>query len=604
MQSRTKSLSLCILFLSGHAAAQAPWPQDTRNPGLAIDTVPMPANYMTMGLDFLPDGRLALATAGIAGGGNIPVPDANSAIWIVGGLTGRMAGLTVKKVADMWKQPAGVTVVDGKVYVSDRDGFYAVNDIANPANLAANRTRIVSWPTPDAGLKWGWAGEQWHQWVMTPAYHNGRFYGPYGGSIQPGGRSATPPTSSHSGAFLSWAPDGAGGVTKIAGGLRVPNGMAKGPEGQFFVSDNQGSWLPACTFALMKPGKFYGHRQTPQTKNDSGQVIGTNAPNWAEPLPYEPPVAWLVDGVHQSVSQPLYLTKGPYAGDFVIGDDNSPGLSRISLDKAAEGKYNSSLLFFTGGFGSSAINRLAEHTTEDALVVGTFLAQGDWPSGAAKPIFRVSFANGSQAFEIRGMHSRAGGVEIRFSQPIDPATAPASAFALSQWHYTRTDGYGCCIDQKVTPAVTAVQVSDDKRRVYLAVNGGGAATDRVLKVVANGVKSAAGAALFHGTGYFTHNYQGTQAFEPGSVAVRPLRAAEDWGRQVRRVPFAGGLRVLVGLSGGYTVSVRSLNGSLVESRTAIGPADFGFRSGGAPSLRVLTVDRQGGEGRFSAPVLY
>ena len=607
MQSKTNPLLLCTLLFASHTWAQSAWPQDSRNPGLAIDTIPMPAQYMTMGLGFLSDGRLVLATAGIEGGGQIPPTDPNSAIWIVGGVTGKMTGLTVKKVADMWHQPAGVVVVDDKVYVSERDGFYSVTDIANPTDLARNRIRIVAWPTPDAGLSWGWAGEQWHQWVHTPAYFNGRFYGPYGGSIQPGGRSATPPTSTYSGAFISWTADGKGGLTKIAGGLRVPNGMGQGSNGQFFVTDNQGSWLPACTFALMKPGKFFGHRQTPETKNDSGRVTGTNAPNWAESLPYEPATAWLVDGVHQSVSQPLYLDKGPYAGDFIVGDNNAPGLSRIALDQIAEGQYNSALLFFTGGFGSAAINRLALHPKEDAIVVGTFLAQGDWPGGGEKPLYRISFANAASAFEIRSLRSRQGGVEIILSQPVNAATAAPSNFTLSQWHYSRTETYGCCIDQKTAPTVAAVLVSDDKKRIFLAINGGGAAQDRELKIVVAGLKAEGGASLFHNTAYFTHNHQGTQAFQPGTVGLAQERSVRTSLRgPVRREAVAGGWRVHVSLSGTYTVSLRSLDGALLAERKGSGLQAFDFAGrGAARGLCLLTVATPDGSAeRYSEALLF
>ncbi len=577
------------------AGAQTAWPQDTRNPGLIIDTIPMPAQYMTMGLGFLSDGRMVLATAGIEGGGQIPPTDPNSAIWIVGGVTGKMSGLTVKKIADMWHQPAGVVVADDKVYVSERDGFYSVTDIANLANLAANRTRIVAWPTPDAGLTWGWAGEQWHQWVHTPAFYNGRFYGPYGGSIQPGGRSATPPTSTYSGAFISWSPDGKGGLTKIAGGLRVPNGMGQGPNGQFFVTDNQGSWMPACTFALMKDGKFYGHRQTPQTKNDSGQVTGTNAPNWAENMPYEPPVMWLVDGVHQSVSQPLYMEKGPYAGDFIVGDNNSPGLSRIALDNVAEGKYNGSMFFFTGGFSTAAINRLAMHSKEDAIVVGTFLAQGDWPSGGAKPMYRITFGNAAATFEMREVKSRAGGVEIRFSQPVDPATVVNGAFALSQWHYTRTETYGCCIDQKTTPGLTSIKLSDDKKRVYLALSGAEGSPDRLLKIVATGIKSAGGTALFHGTAYFSHNYQSTEAFQPATVALAPRAPESIPASALRADAVVGGLRVQVDLAGSYTISLRAVDGTWLESRVGHGTGSFLFPARtSSPRVAVLSLRASAG----------
>lgn len=555
----------------------------------------MPETYMTMGLSFLSDGRLVVATTGNEGGGEIPPADAASMIMLVSGLTGDMSGLSVKKVADMWKQPAGVTVVNDKVYVSERDGFYLVNNLDNPGTLSGNRTKIISWPQPDGGLKWT-VSEQWHQWVHTPVYTGGKFYGPYGGSIQVGGRSNTPPTSSYSGAFVSWNPDGAGGFTKISGGFRVPNGMTMTPGGQFFVSDNQGSWLPACTFSLIKSNKFYGHRQT-----------SPNQANWAEGLAYEPPVMWLIDGVHQSASQPLYMDKGPYAGDFIIGDDNSPGLSRIGLDKVSDGNYNGAMFFFTGGFSTAAINRLAMHPKEDAIVVGTFLAQGDWPGGGNKPMYRIRFATNNNTFEMREIHSRQGGVEIVFSQPVDPATAVAGNFTLSQWHYNRTSEYGCCIDGNSTPTVASVQLSDDKKRLFIASTGATAATDRALKIVVGALKSATGASLFHGTAYFTHNYQSTASFNAvtTSIAGRNGKAFSNaLDLAISPTVTPGMLRVKVDLAGAYTVSVHALNGARVEERAGFGPAEFLFPAkSGRQAMQVLQV-KQGDGSAYVRPVFF
>lgn len=576
------SISSSAILTAGIVMAQAPWPQDTKNPGLTIETVPLPTMHMTMGLTFLADGRMVWATAGVEGGGEIPSANANSAVWIVSGLTGNMSGVAVKKVSDMMRQPAGVVVESGKVYASDRDAFYQIPNLDNPANTATNRTKVIGWPTPDAGFTWT-QGEQWHQWAATPVYYNGKFYAPYGGSIQVGGRSATPPTSSYSGAFVSWNPDGSGGFTKIAGGFRVPNGMTMTPTGQFFVTDNQGSWVPACRFDMIKPNKFYGHRQTPPNKA-----------NWAEGLPYEPPVMWLVDGVHQSASQPLYMEKGPYAGDFLVGDDNSPGLSRIALDNV-NGSFNGSMFFFTGGFSNNAINRLAMHSKEDAILVGTFLAMGDWPGGSVKPVYRVTFGNVASVMEMRSIHSRQGGIEIVYSQAVDPATAVPSSFTLSQWHVSRTDVYGCCIDEKTTPTVTEVKISKDNKRLFLALTGSGAATDRVIRVNGPGVKSSTGGSQFHSTAYFSHNHQSAAAFNPDATTSLADRdpAAEFMELAVSHSVQPGILTVKSDLTGSYSVSVHSLSGAELARQTGNGKGTFTFRLADAPGMKVLRVSKSG-----------
>lgn len=585
---------LAALALGGAlpAAAQSPWPQDARNPGVTVETIPFPASYMTMGLAFLPDGRLAVATTGErTTNGEIPAANANSFIMLASGLSGDLASVTVKKIADMLKQPSGLTVAEGKLWMAERDAFYLIPSL-EPANTASNKTRILGWPQPEAGFKWI-NGEQWHQYVMTPVYHNGRFYAPYGGTTQPGGRATAAATTSYSGAFLAWAPDGAGGLEKVAGGFRQPNGMALGAKGEMFVTDNQGGWLPACSFHLVKPGRTAGYKQ----------AAGFKA-NFAETLPYEPPVAWLVDGVHQSASQPMYLDRGPYQGDFLVGDVNSPGLSRVNLDPVGEGTYNGGLFFFTGGFGTSAVNRLCMHPTENYFVAGTCLAMGDWPSGNPKPMYRVKIAPQASAFEMRAIRSRQGGVEIIFSQPIDPATAVPGSFSLQQWHYSRGEAYGCCLDQQGQPfAPTAVKVSDDRLRVHLGSAAVVAAQDRELKIVANGIRSAAGGTLFHATAYFTHTHQSTAAFNPAPVALASSAAADPDLLLAR--PEAGGLRVRVGLRGTWRLTLAGPDGRTEWARAGEGPSEFRLPPSASRSPRALRILRVAcASGSAARTVLY
>ena len=183
--------------------------------------------------------------------------------------------------------------------------------MGSPAVPAANRRLIVKWP--DAG-HWNF-GPFWHQWAFTPLYKDGFFYAPYSGSILTGGWSNADATSPLSGAFLKW--DLAGNLSAYAGGLRSPNGAALDPAtGDMFVTDNQGSWEPTSSFMRMRPGRFYGHRQTAMDIDDSGNVLNTRPPNFAEGLAYDPPVAWLPHGlVRSSPSQPARIPGGAYAGD-------------------------------------------------------------------------------------------------------------------------------------------------------------------------------------------------------------------------------------------------------------------------------------------------
>ena len=47
----------------------------------------------------------------------------------------------------------------------------------------------------------------------------------------------------------------------VATGFRTPNGITVSPDGEIFVSDNQGNWMPANKINHIRPGGFYGYVQ-------------------------------------------------------------------------------------------------------------------------------------------------------------------------------------------------------------------------------------------------------------------------------------------------------------------------------------------------------
>lgn len=279
--------SLAFVFLGGFLAFPGPAHggiPDAAHPDFALSELPLPSKYHVTAIAFLNDGRMALTTIEKLASQSPAAPDPANKLLLVN-------GVKVEEVAHTWLQPSGLVTANGKLYVSDRDGFYEILQLSPPADLSKNRRQVLKWP--DEG---SWKnGYLWHQWVFTPMFHQGFFYAPYSGSIRPGGPSDADPTTRLSGAFLKW--DLTGKLEGFAGGLRSPNGANIDPaNGEMMVADNQGSWLPTSTLALMKPDKFYGHRQSRETQNSAGAVTATHPANWAEGLAYEPPIAWLPHG--------------------------------------------------------------------------------------------------------------------------------------------------------------------------------------------------------------------------------------------------------------------------------------------------------------------
>ncbi len=657
--------ALLVLLTTVGAHAQA-FPA-TVNPSIQTTAVPN-SSYPTMGLGFLSDGRMLILGAaintssgnGAMGQGYITPADGNQALYIVSGLsrTGTLAsGVTVTKILDsLTGPPPGVVVVNDTVYVQDRTAFYRVKSLS-PGSATAksqNAVRIIKAITLDSNYVW-LRGESGHQFHFTPQYHNGRFYVAYSGCIKTGGQSDAPPTSTYAGGLLSFAkdsiiPDNApanAGYRKESGGLRSPNGM--GTNGEYMLyADNQGSFNPGNGVHLFKPGQIqvtYGTRQS-TTANAGGATGITNTKRgWAEDLPYQPPVIWIPYSPSASTSQPLYLPYGPYKGHWIMGDANAVGLGRMWVDNVdGSGNYQASYTLLAGSginaTGSSegkAINRIAL-SPDSAVYVGTVLKIGNWPTGAAGPVFRMTFKDTS-LFEILSVRSRksadgtANGIEVFFSQPVNPATVLTSAFALQQLNYSLGANYGCnstlCVTK--TPTISTVTLSDDNRKVFITIAtpdtsagashigtigvgnngtgvwGGPGKQDRTLRIQVTGVTSAGGSSLLYNYAWMGWYFQATTRFDPANTdqvptsiqGLKPDVAMLASSVSVETLP--GQLTVTLARPGQATVSLYGMNGALHAQRSGTSSFSFDTRAYGR-GLHVLRV-KQGGT-VFSRAIMF
>jgi hypothetical protein len=538
---------------------------DAIHPAFDIAQVPLTAKYKAMGMAFLSDGRMVLLTTNNIGGGEIPSPDPDAAVYILSGVG--TASPTAVKIASMFKQPSGVNVVDDKIYVSDRDAFYSIPSNANVPDPAANRTKIIDWPMKG----------QWHQWVFTPMYKDGFFYAPYSGSIRMGGPSDVPATSEYSGAFIKWDPAGKN-IEKVAGGLRSPNGANINDAGEMFVMDNQGSWLPGCAFMHMKPGRFYGHKQS-----------SPQPPNWAEALPYQPPAVWIPypsQVVGSATAQPVYISKGTYAGQWLAGDANGPGLTRYALE-LVNGDYQGTVFRFSNGTSNAAINRMV-WGPDGSLYLGSLEHMGNWPGSGLMPMYKMTPKAGGSAFEMFSIHALTDGFEIVFTEAVDKATVTAAAVSVKQWHYSRGAAYGCCKDAEESRTVGKAELSVDGKRLYLQI-AGLKAKDQVVAFKLTGIKSAAGKALWDTEAWYTLNSIPDVAWVRSDMRNRAASHALDM--KVRTSPAGTGhLNVALDLAGAWTMALRGLDGRLLDRTAGSGAGTHMLSSGlAAPGMYLLEV---------------
>ena len=84
---------------------------------------------------------------------------------------------------------------------------------------------------------------------------------------------------------------------------------------------------------------------------------------------------------------------------------------------------------------------------------------------------RLQF-NGESTFEMLAVRAKSDGIEIEFTEPLRPGEGWSAAdYLVKQWYYQPTKEYGGPkLDETILPA-RSVSVSEDRKRVFLALDG-------------------------------------------------------------------------------------------------------------------------------------
>lgn len=402
------------------------------------------------GMDWLPDGRLALSTWGGS-------QNKDGEVYLLDHVTGDTSRdkVTVKKVASGLREPMGIKYVDGSLYVSQKHELTQLVDEDGDFVTDTYKT-VATWP---------YAGN-FHEFAFGLLYRDGSFYVNLSVAIDYGGATTTPQPAPGRGTTYK-VDRKTGKIHAVAGGLRTPNGIGWGPGGDIFTTDNQGGWLPASKLVQIKQDRFFNHYTEP-----SGPFDGK---------PVTRPVLWLPQNeIANSPSTPLYLTKGRFAGQMVFGDVTYGGLQRAYLEKV-KGQYQGAVFRYTQGL-EAGVNRITMGP-DGAIYAGGLGADGNWgQEGKLKFGLQKLAPNGGNTFDIKEMRAVPGGFDLEYTQPLSAATAEelAKRYQAEQWRYTPTADYGGpkIAEEKLT--VRSATLADDGRTVRLRLDG--LKPDRVVHV--------------------------------------------------------------------------------------------------------------------------
>lgn len=519
-------------------------PLTSVNPGYDLaDLRPPGFEPQVTGIAWRPDETMLISTWG----GSDTVAGEIYEVRDVTGATGP-GSVTYRRIADGLKEPMGIAVVDGLVYVSQKHELTELRDTDGDGLLDKRRT-MATWPF----------GGNFHEFAFGLLYRDGNFYLNLSVSINLGGATTDPQPVQGRGTSIV-VNRRTGKVTTIAGGLRTPNGIGWGSGGDLYVTDNQGGWLPSSKLLKISKGAFYNHYTNPDGPYDDQPVTR--------------PVLWLPQNqIANSPSTPVLVKDGLFKGQFLIGDVTYGGLQRAFLEEV-DGQEQGAVFRHTQGL-EAGVNEVSVGP-DGAIYVGGLGADGNWgQEGKLRYGLQKLTPNGTTVFDMKSMRATSTGFTIEYTEPLSDETIAklSSAYQVEQWRYVPTEQYGGPeVDEETLP-VTAASVSADHRTVSLSI--GGLRRDRVVHLRSPRPFSAAdGETLWSTEAWYTLNeipgrheqqvfYEAEEGYREGGATL-----ATDH-RGYSGVGFVAGFgalnasttaHVTVDRAGKYAVGLRYSNG--------------------------------------------
>lgn len=467
-------------------------PLDSVHPIFDLHTVrPETFRPRVGGIDFLSDGRMVICNWEPDGG-----------VYVLDGVTGRDPQPEVSTFAHGLAEPLGIKVVDGHVYVLQKQELTKLIDHDRDGMADEYYAVANGWGVTD----------NFHEFAFGLVHKDGHFYANLATAIDPGGAS-TQPQNPDRGKTVKIAMDGS--YEFVAHGLRTPNGIGLGVDGEIFLTDNQGDWLPSSKVLHLKEGAFYGNRS----------VDPAGVANLEEMLP----VVWLPQGeIGNSPSTPILMNEGPYAGQMIHSEVTHGGIKRVFVEMV-DGQYQGCVFRFTQGL-EAGINRIA-WGPDGALYAGGIGSTGNWgQTGKERYGLQKLVFNGQPApFEMKAVRAKANGLEVEFSIPVAREFGNKPwGYEVKRWRYVPTSEYGGPKVDQVTLPVRTVTLSSDRSRAFLELDREAMMPNHVYYIRLASMRDERARTPYTTEGWYTMNRIPEEAGDVRSPAMQAPNTLSDY----------------------------------------------------------------------------
>ena len=378
-------------------------------------------------------------------------------VWIVSGIDDTLKKLTWRRFATGMYEPLGLKIVDDKIYVLGRDQITRLHDL-NGDGEADFYENFCS------------------KWNISPSYHafsfdlwtdkDGNFYyANDSNQVEIG-------LPGH-GVVFKISKDGSK-IEELAHGLRAPNGMAVGPNGEIVVSDNQGYWTPSSKINWVKAGAdmFLGHPGDPR-KN----IKGDPDHQYKVPAGFDPPLCWIPHKLDTSSGGEAFVTSdkwGPFGGGMIHLSYGTCSLFYV-MSEDVDGQMQGGTVKFPLQFASGIMRARFNPKDGQLYVCGLRGWQTNGPNSST--FCRVRYTGKPVCMPL-SVKTHPTGIDITFTCPLDEAAAKdVENYAIEQWNYNWTAAYGSKDYKASNPKeeghdpvpVQYVNISADRKTVSLAL---------------------------------------------------------------------------------------------------------------------------------------
>jgi putative heme-binding domain-containing protein len=391
----------------------------------APDNNPWLCQMRPSGLDFLPDGRRAAVCTW------------DGDVWLVDGIDEPSRGLAWQRIASGLFQPLGLKVVEGRIYVGCRDQIVCLRDLNG-----------------DGEIDFYECFDHFHEFAMgLQVDAEGNFY--YTKAARHGLTAVVPQHGT-----LLRVGKGGGPTEILATGFRAPNGVCLNPDGTFFLTDQEGFWLPKNRINWVRRGGFYGNMWGYHDVTDTSDDA------------MEQPVCWITNAFDRSPGEIVRVEStnpawAPLRGSLL---NLSYGNGKVFVipHELVDGRMQGGMCALPLPAFPTGVMRGRFHPSNGHLYAcGLFAWAGDrtQPGG----LYRLR-ATGKPMFVPVELHARRNTLAITFTGRLDrKAAADPSRYAARTWSLKRAVDYGSEHYDERPARIAGATVSDDGRTILLEI---------------------------------------------------------------------------------------------------------------------------------------